>query len=151
MIFIKIILIEHPQQRVDFKFTKDCVFVSFEVTGKSEVDLIGYVIGLDTSNILPLKEAMELSDRSDDEDYKEEGSEEEEEEEKEEDNEEEKEEEEEEEDEIDSENDSEYEKMMVSEEEKMMEENDDDDDDEDDDEKPRDAIDENAPVFNLFY
>ena len=79
MIFIKIILIEHPQQRVDFKFTKDCVFVSFEVTGKSEVDLIGYVIGLDTSNILPLKEAMELSDRSDDEDYKEEGSEEEEE------------------------------------------------------------------------
>lgn len=79
MIFIKIILIEHPQQRVDFKFTKDCVFVSFEVTGKSEVDLIGYVIGLDTSNILPLKEAMELSDRSDDEDYKEEGSDEEEE------------------------------------------------------------------------
>ena len=61
------------------KFTKDCAFVSFEVEGDAEVDLIGYVTGLDTQKMMSLKEAMELSDASDDEDYVEEEEEEEEE------------------------------------------------------------------------
>ena len=59
------------------KFTKDCAFVSFEVEGDAEVDLIGYVTGLDTQKMMSLKEAMELSDASDDEDYVEEPEEEE--------------------------------------------------------------------------
>lgn len=59
------------------KFTKDCAFVSFEVEGDAEVDLIGYVTGLDTQKMMSLKEAMELSDASDDEDYVEEEEEEE--------------------------------------------------------------------------
>ena len=65
------------------KFTKDCAFVSFEVEGDAEVDLIGYVTGLDTQKMMSLKEAMELSDASDDEDYVEEEEEEKEEEEEE--------------------------------------------------------------------
>ena len=48
------------------------MLVSFEVEGESEVDLLGYVTGLDVSRMMSLKEAMELSEASDDEDYKEE-------------------------------------------------------------------------------
>lgn len=55
------------------------MLVSFEVEGDSEVDLLGYVTGLDVSRMMSLKEAMELSEASDDEDYKEEEEEEEEE------------------------------------------------------------------------
>ena len=58
---------------MDLKFNKDCLFVSFEVVGDSNVDIVGYVTGLDGQKLLSLKEAMELPDASDDEDYKEEG------------------------------------------------------------------------------
>ena len=61
--------VEHPNQRVDLKFSKDCMFVSFEAVGENEVDIIGYVTGLDASKLMSLKEAMEMSDASDDEDY----------------------------------------------------------------------------------
>ena len=57
--------------------------MSFEVVGDSNVDIVGYVTGLDGQKLLSLKEAMELPDASDDEDYKEEGESEEKEEEKE--------------------------------------------------------------------
>lgn len=63
--------IEHPHQRVDLKFNKDCLFVSFEVVGDCNVDIVGYVTGLDGQKLLSLKEAMELPEASDDEDYKE--------------------------------------------------------------------------------
>lgn len=86
---------------MDFKFTKDCVFVSFEVTGDQEVDITGYVIGLDSTKMLSLKEAMELSDKSDDEEYREESASPNK-------------------DDIDSENDSDFQRMMVEEEERMM-------------------------------
>ena len=58
---------------MDLKFNKDCLFVSFEVVGDSNVDIVGYITGLDGQKLLSLKEAMELPDASDDEDYKEEG------------------------------------------------------------------------------
>lgn len=60
---------EHPNQRVNLKFSKDCMFVSFEVVGENEVDVIGYVTGLDATKLMSLKEAMEMSDASDDEEY----------------------------------------------------------------------------------
>lgn len=66
--------------------------MSFEVVGDSNVDIVGYVTGLDGQKLLSLKEAMELPDASDDEDYKEEGESEEKEDSKEEEEEEEKEE-----------------------------------------------------------
>ena len=62
--------VEHPNQRVNLKFTKDCMFVSFEAVGENEVDIVGYVTGLDASKLMSLKEAMEMSEASDDEDYK---------------------------------------------------------------------------------
>ena len=58
--------------RTDLKFPKDCMFISFEVVGENEVDLCGYVTGLDTNKMMSLKEAMEMSDGSDDDEYKEE-------------------------------------------------------------------------------
>ena len=70
----------HPNVRTDLKFPKDCMFISFEVVGENEVDLCGYVTGLDTNKMMSLKEAMEMSDGSDDDEYKEEEEEEEEEE-----------------------------------------------------------------------
>ena len=60
---------KHPNQRVNLKFSKDCMFVSFEVVGENEVDVIGYVTGLDATKLMSLKEAMEMSDASDDEEY----------------------------------------------------------------------------------
>lgn len=68
----------HPNVRTDLKFPKDCMFISFEVVGENEVDLCGYVTGLDTNKMMSLKEAMEMSDGSDDDEYKEEEEEEEE-------------------------------------------------------------------------
>lgn len=62
--------VEHPNQRVNLKFSKDCMFVSFEAVGENEVDIVGYVTGLDASKLMSLKEAMEMSEASDDEDYK---------------------------------------------------------------------------------
>lgn len=67
----------HPNVRTDLKFPKDCMFISFEVVGENEVDLCGYVTGLDTNKMMSLKEAMEMSDGSDDDEYKEEEEEEE--------------------------------------------------------------------------
>lgn len=46
------------------------MFVSFEAVGENEVDIVGYVTGLDASKLMSLKEAMEMSEASDDEDYK---------------------------------------------------------------------------------
>ena len=62
----------HPNVRTDLKFPKDCMFISFEVVGENEVDLCGYVTGLDTNKMMSLKEAMEMSDGSDDDEYMEE-------------------------------------------------------------------------------
>lgn len=53
------------------KFNKDCLFVSFEVVGDCNVDIVGYVTGLDGNKLMSLKDAMALPEASDDEDYRE--------------------------------------------------------------------------------
>ena len=113
---------------MDLKFNKDCLFVSFEVVGDSNVDIVGYVTGLDGQKLLSLKEAMELPDASDDEDYKEEGESEEKEDSKEEEEEEEKE-------ESEEKKEEEEEESEEKEEEKEPIE-----------EAPRNAVDFNQPV-----
>ena len=113
---------------MDLKFNKDCLFVSFEVVGDSNVDIVGYVTGLDGQKLLSLKEAMELPDTSDDEDYKEEGESEEKEDSKEEEEEEEKE-------ESEEKKEEEEEESEEKEEEKEPIE-----------EAPRNAVDFNQPV-----
>ena len=133
---------------MDLKFNKDCLFVSFEVVGDSNVDIVGYVTGLDGQKLLSLKEAMELPDASDDEDYKEEGESEKEEEkdeseeEKEEGESEEKEDSKEEEKEEEEEEEEEKEESEEKEEEKEEEE-----EKEPIEEAPRNAVDFNQPVF----
>ena len=99
--------------------------MSFEVVGDSNVDIVGYVTGLDGQKLLSLKEAMELPDASDDEDYKEEGESEEKEDSKEEEEEEESEEKKEEEEEESEEKEEEKEPI---------------------EEAPRNAVDFNQPV-----
>ena len=107
---------------MDLKFNKDCLFVSFEVVGDSNVDIVGYVTGLDGQKLLSLKEAMELPDASDDEDYKEEG-----------------------ESESEEKGESEEEKEEGESEEK--EENNKEEERETIEEAPRNAVDFNQPVF----
>ena len=67
----------HPNVRTDLKFPKDCMFISFEVVGENEVDLCGYVTGLDTNKMMSLEE--EGDDDIDGEEGEKEGEEEEEE------------------------------------------------------------------------
>ena len=109
---------------MDLKFNKDCLFVSFEVVGDSNVDIVGYVTGLDGQKLLSLKEAMELPDASDDEDYKEEG-----------------------ESEKEEEKDESEEEKEEREEEEEKEENNKEEEREPIEEAPRNAVDFNQPVF----
>ena len=108
---------------MDLKFNKDCLFVSFEVVGDSNVDIVGYVTGLDGQKLLSLKEAMELPDASDDEDYKEEG-----------------------ESEKEEEKDESEEEKEESEKEEEKEENNKEEEKEPIEEAPRNAVDFNQPV-----
>lgn len=126
---------------MDLKFNKDCLFVSFEVVGDSNVDIVGYVTGLDGQKLLSLKEAMELPDASDDEDYKEEG-----ESESEEKGDSKEEEEEEEEEKEESEEKKEEEEEESEEKEEEKEENNKEEERETIEEAPRNAVDFNQPV-----
>ena len=97
--------------------------MSFEVVGDSNVDIVGYVTGLDGQKLLSLKEAMELPDASDDEDYKEEG-----------------------ESEKEEEKDESEEEKEESEKEEEKEENKKEEERETIEETPRNAVDFNQPV-----